>query len=125
MWSDSDSDSVSETDLKSNALLNNHQNMKMKQNNEEDLRKVKLPSYLRDCWKLPRNTKDHTLIRNNPSDLKHICLGFGLTLLHLNNDFNVGSKPKIHKLQENAFCKYVNSFVYPLLIGYQCNLNLM
>lgn len=35
------------------------------------------------------------------------------------------SKPKVLKLQENKFSPHVNMFVYPLLIGYQCNEQLL
>ena len=58
---------------------------------EEDLRKVALPSSIRDCWELLTSKEKPdktTLIRNNPSDLKDVSIGFCRTLLHLNNEYS-------------------------------------
>ena len=74
---------------------------------EEDLRKVPLPSYIRECWELlaskqkPDKTESGliaatTLIRNNPSDLKNVAVGFCRTLLHLQNEYNI-TNYAIHK----------------------------
>ena len=67
---------------------------------EEDLRKVPLPSYLGECLELlnskqkPDKTESGliaatTLIRNNPSDLKNFCIALCRTLLHLQNEYSI------------------------------------
>eukprot|EP01083_Nonionella_stella_P318262 1162453_1 len=74
---------------------------------EEDLRKVPLPSYIRDCWNLlnAKQKPDETesgliaatgLIRNNPSDLKHVAVGLCQTLLRLQNEYSINNFA-IHK----------------------------
>eukprot|EP01083_Nonionella_stella_P251884 868549_1 len=89
VWS-TDSDEEVDDDLSPYSLLDD----------EEDLRKVALPSYIGDCWSLlnAKQKPDETesgliaatsLIRNNPSDLKHVAVGLCQTLLRLQNEYSI------------------------------------
>ena len=91
VWS-SDSDDEDKDDLESYSMSDD----------EEDLRKVALPSYIRECWDLlgskqkPDKTESgliaaSSLIRNNPSDLVHVCIGLCRTLLHLQNEYGINN----------------------------------
>ncbi|ETO04023.1 hypothetical protein RFI_33379, partial [Reticulomyxa filosa] len=71
----------------------------LQEDDQNDLRKVKLPSYIRDCLKcLQTDDVDNiesglqavsALIRNDPFDLKHLCVNLCLTLVNMQNQFGI------------------------------------